>query len=109
MRYSLQDRQGMGLYVPMVSQAFWTKVGPKLQETMLTLWSDNLPGWRANSAKAQDAARTELMQHDVKFVDVPAAELDATQAKMLKEQDKAVADAHISPELVKLVMADAGV
>ena len=30
-------------------------------------------------------------------------------AKLLKEQDKAVADAHISPELVKLVMADVGV
>jgi hypothetical protein len=30
-------------------------------------------------------------------------------AKMVKEQDKAVQDAHISPELVKLVMADVGV
>ena len=109
MRYSLQDQQGMGLYVPMVSQAFWSKAGPKLQETMRKLWSDNLPGWRVNSLKAQDSARTELMQHDVKFMDVPQAELDATQLKMLKEQDKAVADAHISPELVKLVMADAGV
>jgi TRAP-type C4-dicarboxylate transport system substrate-binding protein len=109
MRYSMQDRQGMGLYVPMVSQGFWTKVGPKLQETMLKLWSDNLPGWRANSAKAQEAARTELMQHGVKFVDVTQAELDATQTKMLKEQDKAVSDSHISPDLVKLVMADVGV
>ena len=40
---------------------------------------------------------------------MPQAELDAIHAKMVKEQDKAVADAHISPELVKLVMADVGV
>ncbi len=35
LRHSLQDRQAMALYVPMVSQAFWGKIGPKLQETML--------------------------------------------------------------------------
>jgi C4-dicarboxylate-binding protein DctP len=109
MRYSLQDRQGMGLYVPMVNQAFSTKAGPKMQETMLKLWSDNLPGWRANSAESQQSARVELTQHDVKFVDVSQAELDTVHAKIVQEQDKAVADAHISPELVKLVMADVGV
>ena len=76
---------------------------------MLKIWADNLPGWRANSAQSQENARKELTQHDVKFVDVSQAELDATHAKLLKEQDKAVADAHISPELVKLVMADVGV
>jgi C4-dicarboxylate-binding protein DctP len=109
MRYSLQDRQGMGLYVPMVNHEFWTKAGPKMQETMVKLWADNLPGWRANSAKAQDDARKDLTQHDVKFVDVSQAELDSVHAKIVQEQDKAVADAHISPELVKLVMADVGV
>jgi C4-dicarboxylate-binding protein DctP len=109
MRYSLQDHQGMGLYVPLANQAFWTKIGPKLQETVLKLWAENLPTWRANSAKSQERAREELTQHNVKFVDVPQAELDATHAKMVKGQDKAVEDAHISPELVKLVMADVGV
>jgi TRAP-type C4-dicarboxylate transport system substrate-binding protein len=109
MRYSLQDQQGMGLYVPLANQAFWAKLGPKLQETVLQLWSDNLPPWRANSASSQQRARAELSQHNVAFVDVPQAELDATHAKMVQTQDKAVQDAHISPELVKLVMADVGV
>jgi TRAP-type transport system periplasmic protein len=109
MRYSLQDQQGMGLYVPLASQAFWDKIGPKLQETVLKLWADNLPAWRANSAKAQEHGRAELTLHGVAFVDVPQAELDAAHAKMVKEQDKAVQDAHISPKLVELVMADVGV
>jgi len=32
--------------------------------------------------------------------------LDATHAALVKVQDKAVAEAHISPKLVELVMAD---
>ena len=110
MRYSLQDQQGMGLYVPLVNQAFWTKLGPKLQETMLKLWIGQPAGLARQQREGAGRTRvTELTQHGVKFVDVPQAELDAAHAKMVAEQDKAVADAHISPELVKLVMADVGV
>jgi C4-dicarboxylate-binding protein DctP len=109
MHHSLQDNQGMGLYVPMVNHDLWVKLGAKLQEVMLKTWADNLPTWRENTAKAQQHGRGELASHGVTFVDIPQAELDAIHAKMLKEQDKAVADAHISPELVKLVMADVGV
>lgn len=108
MKHSLQDKQGMGLYVPMANQQFWTKLGPELQHTLMQLWSENLPAWRENTAKAQQHGREELQTHGVTFVDVPQAELDAVHAKMVKEQNKAVADAHISPELVKLVMADVG-
>ena len=110
MRYSLQDQQGMGLYVPMVNQAFWEKIGPKLQETMLKLWADDLPAWRADSAKAQQGARGERMQHGVTFVDVPQADLDAALRRMVEGAGyRPLQDAHISPELVKLVMADVGV
>lgn len=109
MRFSLQDRQGMGLYVPLVNQAFWTKIGPKMQETVLHLWADSLPTWRTNTAKSQERARESLTQHGVKFVDVPQAELDSVHAKLVKEQGKAVQEAHISPKLVDLVMADVGV
>jgi TRAP-type transport system periplasmic protein len=106
--HSLQDRQAMGLYVPMVNQAFWTKLGPQLQETVLKLWAENLSMWREHTAKSQQDARVALAGHKVVFVDVPQAELDAVYAKMVKQQDKAVHDAHISPELVKLVMAEVG-
>ena len=39
---------------------------------------------------------------------MPPDELAAIRKKMLPEQDKAAADAHMSPELVKLVMSDVG-
>jgi len=108
LRHSLQDRQAMALYVPMVNQAFWSKIGPKMQETLRQLWAENLPAWRANTAQSQQNAREELGKHGVTFVDVTQAELDAVHAKMVLVQDKAVADAHISPDLVKLVMAEVG-
>jgi TRAP-type C4-dicarboxylate transport system substrate-binding protein len=95
--------------VPILNQAFWGKLGPKLQETVLKLWSENLPAWRENTAKAQQRGREELEKHGVTFVDVPQATLDQVHAKMVKEQDKAVQDAHISKKLVELVMADVGV
>jgi TRAP-type C4-dicarboxylate transport system substrate-binding protein len=109
LHHSLQDHQGIGLYVPLVNQDFWAKIGPKMQDTVTQLWSENLPAYRANTAKSQEHAREELTAHGVTFVDVPQADLDAEHAKMVKEQDKAVQDAHITPELVKLVMADVGV
>jgi TRAP-type C4-dicarboxylate transport system substrate-binding protein len=108
MRHSLQDNQGMGLYVPMANPDFWLKLGPKLQETVRQLWAENIPTYRANTAKSQAAARGVLEKQGVVFVDVPQSELDRVHADMLKVQDKAVADAHITPKLVELVMADVG-
>ena len=60
LRYSLQDNQGMGLYVPMVNPDFWQKAGPKLQETMRKLWADNIATYRANTAKQQQSGRGGL-------------------------------------------------
>jgi|SRR5271165_529059 len=108
LRHSLQDQQGMAIYVPLVNQAFLAKLGPKLQETLQTVWADNIGAYRAHAAKLQADARTTLTKQGVTFVDVPMAELDATRAKMLTQQNDLVASAHMSPELVKLVMADVG-
>jgi C4-dicarboxylate-binding protein DctP len=108
LRHSLQDHQGMGLYVPMVNPAFWAKMGPQLQETVSKLWVDNLPAYRENTAKAQHEGRLALVKQGVTFVDVSQAERDAVRKKMLPDQDKAAAGAHMSPQLVKLVMADVG-
>jgi TRAP-type C4-dicarboxylate transport system substrate-binding protein len=96
----------MGLYVPMVNPAFWQKLGGKLQETATKLWADNIAGYRANTAKSQENGRAALEKQGVVFVDVPQAELDKIHAEYVKVQDKAVAEAHISPKLVELIMAD---
>ncbi len=108
LRHSLQDNQGMGLYVPMVNPEFWQKLGPKLQETMDSCGQTTSPaiaptrrsrrqrprgGWKSRASSSSTCRRPNST---------------ATHAEMLKVQDKAVADAHISPKLVELVMADVG-
>jgi len=108
LRHSIQDHQGMGLYVPMVNKDFWAKLDPKLQETIAKLWADNIPAYRANTAKAQQNGRDELAKQGVTMVDVGKDEADKVREKMLAEQDKVAADAHMSPDLIKLVMADVG-
>jgi TRAP-type transport system periplasmic protein len=106
LRYSLQDKQGMGLYVPMVNPVFWRKLGSQLQETATRIWVDNIGTYRANTAKSQEDGRAALEKQGVTFVDVPQTELDKIHLEILKVQDKAVEEAHISPKLVELIMAD---
>jgi C4-dicarboxylate-binding protein DctP len=108
LRHSIQDHQGMGLYVPMINKEFWAKLDPKLQQAIAKLWADNIEGYRANTAKAQQAGRDNLAKQGVTMVDVDKGEADKIRAKMLPEQEKVAADAHMSPELIKLVMADVG-
>jgi TRAP-type transport system periplasmic protein len=109
LRYALQDDQAMVTYVPMLQQVFWNRLGPKLQEVMAKLWSDHTPAWREASVKAQQQAREVLTQQGVNFTDVPQAERDALRARMVVGQNKIVEDAHMSPELVKQVLADIGI
>jgi TRAP-type transport system periplasmic protein len=109
MRYSLQDEQAFSYYIPMMNQAFWSQLGPKLQQTVLHLWAENLAAYRNNSATTQHAARAGLIGHGVRFADVSAAEREAVRQKMLPQQAKAAAAAHMSPQLVKLVMTSVGV
>jgi len=109
LRHALHDDQAMVTYVPMLNQAFWNKLGPKLQDVMTTLWRVHTPAWREASVKAQQNARAVLTQQGVTFADVPQAERDALRARMVADQDRIVANAHMSPALVKQVLDDVGV
>ncbi len=108
MRYSLQDDQAMALYVPIMNGPFWKRLGPKLQQTILQLWHEHLPAYRALAGHSQQAARGALARQGVGFVDVSQAERDAVRAKMMPLQAKAAASAHMSPALVKQVMTAIG-
>jgi C4-dicarboxylate-binding protein DctP len=72
------------------------------------VWAQNIPAYRTNMAAAQTKARAMLEEHGVKFAD-PTEEQTATARKsMLPEQDQLAKDIKVSPELVKLIMAEVG-
>jgi TRAP-type C4-dicarboxylate transport system substrate-binding protein len=91
-----------------MSQAFWDKLSPDLQKIVTDVWAQNIPTYRTNMAAAQTKARAILEEHGIKFTD-PTEEQTATARKsMLPEQEQLAKDIKVSPEMVKLIMAEVG-
>ncbi|OIQ70711.1 2,3-diketo-L-gulonate-binding periplasmic protein YiaO precursor [mine drainage metagenome] len=100
-KYSYQDHQYVGQYMPMMSQTFWAKLSPELQKTMIALWAENIATYRANAAASQDRARKTLADAGVSFVDPSAEVLDKARKGMQADVATLVKDAKLSPEVVK--------
>jgi TRAP-type C4-dicarboxylate transport system substrate-binding protein len=107
-KYSLQDRQFVAEYIPMTSQVFWDKLSPDLQKMMTDIWAQNVPTYRTNMAAAQTKARGILEEHGIKMADPTEAQTAAARKQMLAEQEQLAKDIKVSPEMVKLIMAEVG-
>jgi C4-dicarboxylate-binding protein DctP len=107
-KYSLADRQFVAEYIPMTSQVFWDKLTPDLQKMMTDIWAQNIPTYRTNMAAAQTKARTTLEEHGIKIADPTPEQIAAARKQMLAEQDQLAKDIKVSPEMVKLIMAEVG-
>jgi len=107
-KYALEDHQFIAEYIPLLSQVFWDKLSPDQQKLMTDVWAQNIPTYRANMAAAQTKARATLQEHGIKFSD-PTPEQNAEQRKrMVAEQEQVAKDIKVSPEMVRLIMAEAG-
>jgi len=107
-KFAIEDHQWIAVYIPLLSQVFWDKLSPDQQKMMSELWVQNVPTYRANMAAAQTKARGTLQEHGIKFSDPTAEENAAQRKKMMAEQDQVAKDIKVSPEMVKLIMAEAG-
>jgi TRAP-type transport system periplasmic protein len=107
-KYALEDHQWIAEYIPLVSQVFWDKLSPDQQKMLTELWAQNVPIYRTNMVAAQTRARATLEAHGIKFADPTAEESAAERKKMMAEQDQVAKDIKVSPEMVKLIMAEAG-
>jgi TRAP-type C4-dicarboxylate transport system substrate-binding protein len=106
-KYALEDHQFIADYIPLVSNVFWEKLSPDLQKTMTDIWAQNIPTYRTNMAAAQTKARATLEEHGVKFADPTAEQSAAARKQMVVEQDQMAKEIKVSPEMVKLIMAEA--
>jgi TRAP-type C4-dicarboxylate transport system substrate-binding protein len=107
-KYALEDHQFTAEYIPLMSQLFWDKLTPDQQKMMTELWAQNIPTYRASMAAAQTKARATLQEHGVKFSEPTAEENAAERKLMMVEQEQVAKDIKISPEMVKLIMAEVG-
>jgi TRAP-type C4-dicarboxylate transport system substrate-binding protein len=107
-KFALEDHQFIAEYIPLVSQVFWDKLAPDQQKMLTDLWAQNVPTYRANMAAAQIKARKTLEEHGIRFSDPTADQTAAERKRMVAEQDQVARDIKVSPEMVKLIMAEAG-
>jgi C4-dicarboxylate-binding protein DctP len=108
LKYALEDHQFVAEYIPMISLAFWNKLAPDLQKLFTDIWAENIPAYRAHMAELQTKARQTLQEHGIKFVDPAPEEIAEARRKMMAEQDQVARETKVSPEMVKLIMAEIG-
>jgi C4-dicarboxylate-binding protein DctP len=104
-RYSYQDHQYVGQYMPMISQAAWAKIPAPIQAKMLELWAANIGTYRANAAASQEQARKTMADNGVSFVDPTQEQLAATRKAMQADVGTLIKAAKLSPEIVELAEA----
>jgi TRAP-type transport system periplasmic protein len=101
-KYSYQDHQYVGQYIPLISDAFWSKLSPDQQKIMLDLWAANIGTYRANAAASQARARKMMETNGVVFTDPSQDVLDKARKAMQADLGTLVKDAKLSPDVVKL-------
>ena len=106
-KFALEDHQFIAEYIPLLSQVFWDKLSPDQQKMMTEVWAQNVPTYRANMAAAQTKARATLEAHGIKFSDPTPEQSAAERKRMVAEQDQMAKEIKVSPEMVKLIMAEA--
>jgi len=102
-RYSYADHQFFANYIPIVSDAFWSKIGESGQKLMRDVWAANIARYRALAAKSQADAREAMKSHGVTFFDPPPGQLAADRKRMIEAQADLIRDMKLTPEIVKLV------
>jgi TRAP-type C4-dicarboxylate transport system substrate-binding protein len=102
MKYSYQDHQYVGQYMPMISQTFWSKLTPDVQKLMVDIWFTNISTYRANAAGSQARARETMEKAGVVFTDPSEQTLAASRKAMQEDVSTLIKDAKLSQEIVKL-------
>jgi TRAP-type C4-dicarboxylate transport system substrate-binding protein len=105
-RFELEDHQFLGVYVPVLSNAYTQRLSESDRQLFKTVWAEKIGQYRSDMAAAQTAAHDTLIKNGVSIVTPSAAENDAARAKMMEHHDEVATALKISPDFLKLVMAD---
>jgi len=101
-KYSYQDSQYVGQYMPMISETFWAKLTPALQTQLMDIWAANIATYRDNADAAQKRARKLMEGVGVIFTDPSKEVLDAARKAMQADVGTLAQAAKLSPEVIRL-------
>jgi TRAP-type transport system periplasmic protein len=102
LRYSYQDHQYVGQYMPMISQLTWNKIPADAQKQMIDIWAANIGTYRKNSYASQDRAHAMMADNGVTFVTPSAEQQAAARKSMQADVGTLIKNAKLSAEVVKL-------
>lgn len=102
LKYSFEDFQFFGQYVPMVSLDFWNKQPKAVQDALKASWDATVGEQRKNAAEAQLKARDILMQHGIKITSPSKAEITAARKRLMTTQADLVKDMKIDADAVNI-------
>jgi TRAP-type transport system periplasmic protein len=105
-KYSLENREYIGFYVPMISDAFYNKLPPDLQALVVSVWNDNSADFRVKMRDAQEEARRAMEKNGITITSPSDEELAAVRGKMIDQQDRVAKLLRISPEVQQQVKVD---
>jgi C4-dicarboxylate-binding protein DctP len=105
-RYSYEDHEYIGFYVPMVSEAFFKKLPPDLQALVVSVWNENVADYRQRMRAAQEEARWTMEKNGIVVTSPSEGELAAVRGRMIGLQDKVAKILRVSPEVQQQIKAD---
>ncbi len=104
--YGFADKEFIGFYIPMVSQAFYNKLPPDLQKLVVDVWRQGISADREKMEQAQGQARKTLEEHGVQVVSTSDQQLAAMRAKMMPKLDDWAKELRITPAMLDVVKAE---
>ena len=102
LKYSFEDFQYFGQYVPMVSLDFWNKQPKDVQNAITAAWEVTVSEQRKNAAVAQIAARDVLIKNNIKMAGPSKAEIVAARKRLMAVQNDLVKEMKIDADAVQL-------
>jgi TRAP-type C4-dicarboxylate transport system substrate-binding protein len=105
LKYSFEDKQFFGQYVPMINQAFWRKLPKDVQEAIVAAWDVAATRQREMAIEAQEHARDQLVEAGMKVSTPPEEEITAKRKALMAIQDDLVKDMKIDLDAIESAKA----
>ena len=104
--HAFEDHEFFGMYIPLVSKAFYDKLPPDLQKLVVDTWTQNIKQFRDNAAAAQKKGREEDEAHGIHFVDPTPERLAEIRQKLMATQDEVAKELKITPDVIKALTSE---
>ena len=102
LKYSFEDFQYFGQYVPMVSLDFWNKQPKEVQNALIAAWDAVVGEQRKMAAQAQIDARDVMIKNGIKIASPSKIEITAARKRLMVVQNDLVKEMKIDADSVQL-------